>query len=251
MAKSIWDTRNKRQGPKPAKAYESNAEHLLQVAVGLPRPRELRAQRVEAEVRLYNKNDRRLPTIAELQTRHNFTEEAAASFLRSVQRKIRERERRTASVAPEKPMAFRSPPPAQQPTPPTTPESTPTPSPLVAGPSAALFAVLADIRRRFGDEIRTRGEQTVVKEGFVYLAVHPCFDGWVKAGMTIDYELRLASYNTSDPLSRFAFVSAKWVPDRRQAEKLLLEYLAGMAEEMRGEWARVSVVKALEALGRV
>ena len=249
MGKSIWDNRKKKK-PKSAKTYESNAEHLLQVAIGFPRPRELRALRVEAEVKLYNKNYRRLPTIPELQARHNFTEEAAASFLQSVKRKTREREI-LATDAARKNVSVLSHIPAQLPKPLPKQETTPTPSQPLADPSAALSAVLADIRRRFGDEIRTRGEQTSVKEGFVYLAFHPCFEGWVKGGMTIDYELRLASYGAADPLSRFAFVSVKWVPDRRRAEKLLLDHLAEMAEEVRGEWARVSVESALEALGRV
>lgn len=108
--------------------------------------------------------------------------------------------------------------------------------------------MLTDIRRRFGDEIRTRGEQTAVREGFVYLLTHPCFEGWVKAGMTIDYELRLATYNTSDPLSRFAYISVQWVHDRRQSERLLLERLANVSDEMRGEWARVAAADAEKVL---
>lgn len=245
MGKSIWDSRRPR--PEPVKNYESNAERLLEFGAINPGPRALRAMRVEQEVRKA-KETRRLPTVAEIQGRYPFTDESARQFIKSVERALKKAAAaKAARTAPAAKSSSHLPLPALQPTPVQLSEPSPAYVAPVA-PFAALAAVLADIRRRFGDEIRTKGEQTAVREGFVYLLVHPCFEGWVKAGMTIDYELRLASYNTSDPLSRFAFVSAKWVPDRRRAERLLLDRLANVSGEMRGEWARVAVSDAVAAL---
>lgn len=237
MAKSIWD--NRRSRPEPAKRYESNAERLLEFGAINPGPRALKAMRIDKEVRTANGLGR-LPTVAEIRERHGYTEEAAQQFIRAIERA---RKRSATAKAP------RASPPHTAPLP--TLASLPGPPPAQVAPvaaSAALAAVLTDIRRRFGDEIRTRGEQTAVREGFVYLLTHPCFEGWVKAGMTIDYELRLATYNTSDPLSRFAYISVQWVHDRRQSERLLLERLANVSDEMRGEWARVAAADAEKVL---
>lgn len=60
----------------------------------------------------------------------------------------------------------------------------------------------------------------------MYLVTHPLFGGRVKAGMTMDFEVRLGVYNVSDPLSRFEYLAVKWVPNRRQAEIKLLARLA-------------------------
>jgi hypothetical protein len=54
--------------------------------------------------------------------------------------------------------------------------------------------------------------------------------------MTIDFELRLATYNVADPLSRFRMDAITWVPDRRASEKSLLLALSEVAAEVRGEW---------------
>jgi len=66
--------------------------------------------------------------------------------------------------------------------------------------------------------------------------------------MTIDYELRIGTYNVSDPLSRFELSAVKWVFDRRQAEKKLIKTLGELALEMRGEWAKIELVVALSVL---
>ena len=63
--------------------------------------------------------------------------------------------------------------------------------------------------------------------------------------MTIDYEQRLSTYNTSDPLSRFEYAELAWVPDRRNAERVLLAALQEITDETRGEWFRSDVQDAL------
>ena len=99
--------------------------------------------------------------------------------------------------------------------------------------------VLKRMRLQYRDEILVKGEQTSAKEGFIYLVEHPMFEGWVKAGMAFDYELRIATYNVSDPLSRFKLTRVKWVPHRRNAEKELLEAMSLVSTMSQGEWFKI------------
>lgn len=197
-----------------------------------PSPRALRAARIAEEVKRARANNR-LPTVAEVQARYQFTEAAAEKFIHATKRALQK---------PPTTKTSKSSPRTKEPNVPP-PELTPT----TVSSAHYLKAVLDDIRRRFGDEIRQRGEQTSVKEGFVYLVTHPCFEGWVKAGMTIDYELRLGTYNVADPLSRFEMVTIKWVKNRREAETLLLEALRPLSKDIRGEWARIPLDLAIVA----
>jgi hypothetical protein len=126
---------------------------------------------------------------------------------------------------------------------PLTPDEPVTATPT---PEPQLKAILEGIRDKYGDEIRKRGEQTSIPEGFVYLVTHDLFPGWVKAGMTIDFEIRLGTYNISDPLSRFRFAALRWVPNRRQAERELLSQLADEADNQAGEWFEMPLPVAKE-----
>ena len=188
---SLWKPFPSKKGKKTAGSYEGNAGQLLDYGNTHTSPRALRALRVNKEVNLAHKKGQ-VATLPEIQARHNFTEEAAQSFLRSVQRAMRSK------------AGSKLPAGVTRPAPAPTLISNPAPVPAQAlglelitheGPAAALRERLQAIRARYGDEIRVRGEQTAAREGFVYLVTHPCFEGWVKAGMTIDYELRMAAYN--------------------------------------------------------
>lgn len=112
-----------------------------------------------------------------------------------------------------------------------------------------LPKVLEAIRVQAGDELLTKGEQSSLLEGFIYLLTHENYDGWIKAGMTIDYEMRLAVYNTGDPLCRYTYRAIKPVPERRKAERELLARLSERAEEVRGEWFQMSLDDAWEMFG--
>lgn len=239
---SIWNPISpKKKTRQKSSRYEGNAEQLVDYALIHTSPRSLRAIRVATEVKRAIK-DSALPTVAEIQGRHNFTEEAAQSFIRSMKRVMQRNASLKLTVEkPKQALSKSSGPQIQQDSAPLTP-------PLLKPQIDVLQAVLQNIRSRYGEEIRIHGEQTLVREGFIYIVTHPCFSGWVKAGMTIDYELRLVAYNVSDPLSRFELRSVKWVIDRRLAEKQLLETLSEHAEEMRGEWARMELAVASSLL---
>jgi len=86
---SIWKPINSKKKVKYPTGYESNAERLVDYAQVHTSPRELRTLRVAAEVKRA-RTEGVLPTVAEIQARHNFTEEAAQSFIRSMQRVMRQ-----------------------------------------------------------------------------------------------------------------------------------------------------------------
>lgn len=102
-----------------------------------------------------------------------------------------------------------------------------------------LHRKLLDIRKNYGDEIRKHGEQTSIKEGFVYLIENASYQGWVKVGMAFDYEKRLRVYNQYDPEQRFAITGLRWVADRRAEESKILLQMEKVASKKSGEWFRI------------
>lgn len=105
---------------------------------------------------------------------------------------------------------------------------------------------LVDFRKMHKQEIKIHGEQTLLKEGFIYLISNKSFPGWIKAGMTIDFEARLKTYNICDPESRYKFEFVRWVDDRRLCEKRLLELLSEKSDKRKGEWFRLDKEASIE-----
>ncbi len=244
MAKELlWGKprQNKKKNGKDS-GYEGGAEKLLQFGDIHTGPRELERLKIDAELRKWGKAGRP-PTVTEIQQRYIYTEEFALKFLRKLEkaRNIEQKKKQQKAPVQTKPVKGAVPPVA------VVGMTGAGLRDVVTEPTAEvqLKAVLEDIRRRYGDEMRQKGEQTSAREGFVYLVIHPCFGGWVKGGMTIDYEQRLSTYNTSDPLSRFEYAELAWVPDRRNAERVLLAALQEITDETRGEWFRSDVQDAL------
>jgi hypothetical protein len=74
------------------------------------------------------------------------------------------------------------------------------------------------------------------KEGQVYIIANPTWPDYLKIGMTVDTEDRLASYQTYDPHKAFYIKNYEFCLDRRSAEKGLLErFDVHLAE---GEWIK-------------
>lgn len=88
-------------------------------------------------------------------------------------------------------------------------------------------------------------EQTKIREGFVYLIKNDIWSDWVKVGMTIDYNLRLSTYNIYDPLNNFSYIDIKWTDDRINAEQHLLKVFSIHADCSKGEWFKISLDKAI------
>ena len=103
-----------------------------------------------------------------------------------------------------------------------------------------LHNKLCHIKNQYADELRIHGEQTSIKEGFIYLITNPSWDGWIKAGMTIDYQSRIMTYNINDPFGNYNFICLKWVDNRRDAENILLETLNKHSSTSKGEWFQIN-----------
>ena len=109
-----------------------------------------------------------------------------------------------------------------------------------------LYNKLISLRESHRDEIKLHGEQTALKEGFVYIITNNIWPDWVKAGMAFDYERRLDVYNQSDPLKSFKIEGLMWTKDRRKLERILLGNLSVKAESQNGEWFHINKNLALE-----
>jgi T5orf172 domain len=103
---------------------------------------------------------------------------------------------------------------------------------------------LQRIKKTCSEITRITGKQVDLKEGFVYIAVNAVFEGWYKVGMTLDYEARLATYNTSCPFDGFKFIALEHVSDRRQTETQLLTEFAKHSSSSKGEWFKIEEGKA-------
>lgn len=99
---------------------------------------------------------------------------------------------------------------------------------------------LYEIRNQVENENRIKGSQSEIREGFVYIVTNPVFSGWVKAGMTMDFEKRLSNYNTGDPFTNYNMIVVKWVKDRKEAEKTVHHVLKFKSEEHKGEWFKLN-----------
>lgn len=107
---------------------------------------------------------------------------------------------------------------------------------------------LADIR----EELRaiyaeSDSRQAGIRRGFVYIIIHPLFEGWVSVGRSIDPIRRLSDYNRGDPFRRYILWESVYFEDRLAAEIKIHSVLAGVADARRGEWFRCSPEQALAA----
>jgi hypothetical protein len=105
---------------------------------------------------------------------------------------------------------------------------------------------LNSIREYLKSSDRKIGEQTEIKEGFVYLVENEVYPGWIKVGMTIDYESRIGTYNIYDPFNKFKFVSLSFVKDRRSKEQELIEIFKIHSLSIKGEWFKIEKQKVVD-----
>lgn len=96
------------------------------------------------------------------------------------------------------------------------------------------------------NEDRIKGKQTSIEQGFVYLVKNAAYPGWIKAGMTIDFEDRLSTYNLYTPINCFQMISVKWVADRKLCETILLEELGKVSNLVNGEWFKIDESLAIK-----
>ena len=89
---------------------------------------------------------------------------------------------------------------------------------------------------------------TSTKSGYVYVITNPAWSDWVKVGMAIDAEDRLASYQTSSPLRDYELQYSVYCRDRRKSERKAHKLATELATDRKGEWFKLSVETAVECI---
>jgi hypothetical protein len=90
------------------------------------------------------------------------------------------------------------------------------------------------------------GSRCVTREGFLYVVSNVAWEGYLKIGRALDYEDRLQTYNTGDPLRRYKLEFVWYFRDRyaaeREAQRLMLPWWKG------GEWYLAPVEEAVAVI---
>lgn len=89
---------------------------------------------------------------------------------------------------------------------------------------------------------------TSAKEGYVYVITNPAWDGWVKVGMAIDAEDRLAGYQTSSPFRDYELTYSVYCDDRRLSERKAHKAVGLLANCRKGEWFQLPVEDAVDCI---
>jgi hypothetical protein len=88
--------------------------------------------------------------------------------------------------------------------------------------------------------------RTGTREGFLYVVSNIAWEGYLKIGRALDYEDRLNTFNTGDPMRRYKLEFVWYFRDRYAAEKeahrLMLPWWQG------AEWYLAPVEEAVSVL---
>jgi hypothetical protein len=100
-------------------------------------------------------------------------------------------------------------------------------------------------KQRANDEsvVKTSSGRLSIECGFVYVISNPAYEGYYKVGITNNIQSRLASYQTYDPLKRFKVEHYRFVSNRREVEKQILQSFN--KDLVKGEWVNSDEVKAI------
>lgn len=85
---------------------------------------------------------------------------------------------------------------------------------------------------------RDRGPLVNVKEGLVYVIENPVYPNYLKIGMTVDLNTRLAQYQTYDPEKRFRVKNYEFVLNRRSVEQNVIASYG--VDLQKSEWIPVT-----------
>jgi hypothetical protein len=95
----------------------------------------------------------------------------------------------------------------------------------------SITDMLATVRSVAAAATATKGSQVDLPIGFVYIVTNPAWPGHVKIGCALDYEQRLASYQTSCPLRDYRLEYVQFFEDRRAGERAVHFALAACRVE--------------------
>jgi len=102
--------------------------------------------------------------------------------------------------------------------------------------------------KNINDAIFEQSEISNIKEGYVYVITNKAWPDWVKIGMAIDAEDRCNGYQTSSPHRDYILEHSVSSNNRRKSEQEAHTRAAKIAEEVNGEWFKLTVKQAIEVL---
>ena len=84
--------------------------------------------------------------------------------------------------------------------------------------------------------------------GHVYAITNPAWPGWVKIGMTIDIDGRLAAYQIYSPGKDYSVAHSVEVRDRRRSEAFAHRRASDASAGVSGEWFKIPMAEAANIL---
>lgn len=75
--------------------------------------------------------------------------------------------------------------------------------------------------------------------GYIYVITNPAWNGYYKIGQTVSLTKRLSTYQASNPLRDFSYLTTVEVDDMNVSEKIILDELRRFYE-VKGEWVVAS-----------
>ena len=105
--------------------------------------------------------------------------------------------------------------------------------------------------KNINDAVFSQSSINQIQEGYVYVITNKAWPDWVKIGMAIDAKDRCNGYQTSSPHRDYVLEHSVASNDRRKSEQEAHTKAAKLAEEVNGEWFKLTVQQAIEVLNNL
>jgi len=87
------------------------------------------------------------------------------------------------------------------------------------------------------------------KEAYIYLIIHPKFDGWVKIGRTVNLVNRLLTYQVGCPNREYKYVYTKLVSI--DLLRKIEDYFKVNIHSRGWEWYKISIEEAISIIEKI
>lgn len=92
-----------------------------------------------------------------------------------------------------------------------------------------------------------RERYSSVRNYYIYIIVHPKFEGWIKLGRTVDLKKRLDGYQTGCPFRDYKIVYSKFIPNTITVTNIE-NYFKTTVHNNGFEWFNISVEDAISII---
>jgi hypothetical protein len=88
------------------------------------------------------------------------------------------------------------------------------------------------------------------RQYFIYIIIHPKFDGWIKLGRTTDLKNRLTSYQTGCPFREYELIYNKYVGKVQDVAEIE-NYFKTNIHNNGFEWYECTIAEAIETIEKL